>query len=776
VSSGWNGIDFRVLGPLEVEVDGNVVDLGGPRLRALLALLVAAPGRPVSVSALVEGLWGQRAPQDADRTVRTYMSRLRKALLPASAAPAADVILTRPPGYLLLPDPETIDAVRFERLATSGRQALEAGMLRVAEERLVAALALWRGAAFDEFGAVGALAAEAMRLEQLRSNAVEDRIDVDLAAGQGRQLIAELEGLTSLYPGNERLWGQLMRALYRAGRQSDALETFRRARLLLVAQCGVEPSPVLTAIHQQILAQDRSLLAPHDVAMTAPGGGCEPAAETRPALAAAAHALLVEGDLLTSRQRFEMAYRLAEQGGDSHGLALAMLGLCGLWVHENRTATAENQLRSRLRQALAAVEQDSSLALRLRVRLAGEADYKATEHGHIVAMLDEARLADDPIALVEALNIAHHCVLGPEHGMLRQSLAVELIGESSRTARRIDRLLGLFWHTVDLFLAADPHAERRLGELEDALAEGNHLAIGFAVNAIRVMLTIRSGRFDEAETQARACTELGHAAGDIDAIGWYGGQLVAIRWFQGRLSELLPMLRELAYSPTLSSIDNSYFAALAMAAAQAGDRRTAASSLARLVGRDLADLPKSSTWLATMNGIVETAAFLDDAQTAAQAYDLLSPFAGLPMMASLGVACFGSTHHALGVAAMTTGHLDRAVYHLHLAVRHNLALAHWPAVVRSRARYAEALALRGKPEDAVLARYEAAAAVEEANTLGIPSTVHSTSGTDAGPGPVMAVSTIGAARLSSSTGPTAGGSATSRGSMQWAVTAKAWCC
>ncbi len=270
-----------MLGPLEVEVDGNVVDLGGPRLRTLLALLIAAPGRPVSVSMLVEALWGHGAPHDADRTVRTYMSRLRKAL---PAASATDVILTRSPGYLLLSDPETIDAVRFERLATSGRQALAAGMLRVAHERLTAALGLWRGAAFDEFGPVRALNAAGRRLEQMRRNAVEDRVDVDLAAGRCRQVIAELEGLTSLYPGNERLWGQLMLALYGAGRQSDALATFRRARLLLVAQCGVEPSPVLTAIHQQILAHDRSLLAPLDLGVAAPGrtlvcAGCGRAAD-----------------------------------------------------------------------------------------------------------------------------------------------------------------------------------------------------------------------------------------------------------------------------------------------------------------------------------------------------------------------------------------------------------------------------------------------------------------------------------------------------------------
>ena len=276
MNSGWNGLDFRVLGPLEVEVDGHVADLGGPRLRTLLALLIAAPGRPVSVSTLVAGLWGHRAPEDADRTVRTYMSRLRRAFSPS----ATDVILTRSPGYLLSPDPEMIDAVRFERLATTGRQALEAGMLEIAHERLTTALGLWRGAAFDEFGTVRALDAEALRLEQIRRNAVEDRIDVDLAAGRCRQVIAELEGLTSLYPGNERLWGQLMLALYAAGRQSDALATFRRARLLLVTQCGVEPSPVLRAIHQRILAQDRRLLAPLDMGVATPGRGGDPAGRT----------------------------------------------------------------------------------------------------------------------------------------------------------------------------------------------------------------------------------------------------------------------------------------------------------------------------------------------------------------------------------------------------------------------------------------------------------------------------------------------------------------
>lgn len=436
-------------------------------------------------------------------------------------------------------------------------------------------------------------------------------------------------------------------------------------------------------------------------------------------LAGGARALVDDGDLLASRQRFDAAYRVAERTGDARAVAVAALGLGGLWVHEHRTAAAAALMHTRLRYALSLVNPQSWLALRLRARLAGESDYRVGEHAAILAVLDETRQAADPVARAEALSLAHHCLLGPEHGVVRRPLAIELIGESCRTARRSDLLMGLLWQTVDLFLDAEPHAERRLGELRDLLAQGDHLAVGFVVSAIEVMLTIRAGRFDAAEALAHACAQRGAAAGDIDAMGWHGAQLVAIRWYQGRLVELLPMLDELVHSPSLSAVDNSYFAALAVAAAKAGDERKAAGALATLCGRDLAELPRSSTWLVTMNGIVEAAHLLDDADTSARAYELLSAFARLPMMASLGVACFGSVHHALGVASLTTGDVDRAVEHLRAAVHRNLAMAHWPAVMTSRLRYAQALALRTQPQDAAIARRELATATEEATALGI---------------------------------------------------------
>ena len=442
--------------------------------------------------------------------------------------------------------------------------------------------------------------------------------------------------------------------------------------------------------------------------------------ELRDALADGARAQDEDGDLQASRQHFERAYRLAEQAGDVRSRALAALGLAGLWVGERRTATSAVLLEARLQHVLAPLDTHSSLALRIRARLAGEADYLRGEHAAILAVLHEVRAAADPVPLAEALSLAHHCLLGPDHVRLRRDLAVELIKASFRTERRTDLLMGLLWQTVDAYSEGDPHAGRLLGELRGQLEQRAHLAVGFVVSAMDVMLAIRAGRLAEAESLAEICARSGAAAGDIDSEWWPGAQLVTIRWYQGRLGELLPMLRDLVQCPVLSAVDNSSVAALAVAAALGGDRQTAASSLAGLCGSDLASLPRSSSWLVTMNGIVEAAALLGDAGVAERAYELLRPYASLPMVGSLGITCFGTTHQALGVASLTSGHLDRAIDHLRSAVQQNLALAHWPAVIASRQRLAQALRLRGRPADGEAARCELDSATSEAAALGLP--------------------------------------------------------
>ncbi|HEV2634609.1 MAG TPA: hypothetical protein VGX23_05650 [Actinocrinis sp.] len=447
--------------------------------------------------------------------------------------------------------------------------------------------------------------------------------------------------------------------------------------------------------------------------------GAPPSEDLATVLADGHRALVDEGDLNAGRRHFDRAYRIARREGDAGAAAAAALGLTGLWVHEQRDSVRPALAQARLKHALSLTEPGSPLALRLRARLAGEADYRSGRHAAILAVLDQARASGDPVALAETLSIAHHCVLGPEHGELRRALAEELVAESFHTGRRSDLLMGLLWQTVDLLLAGDPHALRSLNDLRGLLAREGHLAVGFVVSAIDVMLALRAGDLARAETLAQACAAAGEAAGDIDAEVWYLGQLVAIRWYQGRLPELLPLLDDLVDCSTLSILDYSCLAARAVAAAVCGDRRKAAASLAILRGRGLAELPRSSSWLVTMHGVVEAAHLLNDTDTAQQAYDLLAGYADLPMVGGLGVACFGSVQHALGVAALTVGDHARAAMHLAEAVRRNTALGHWPAVIASRLALARALTGRAGAGDAAAARLAWTAAVGEAAALGL---------------------------------------------------------
>ncbi|HET9140849.1 AfsR/SARP family transcriptional regulator, partial [Actinophytocola sp.] len=176
-------------------------------------------------------------------------------------ASAGLTVVTHPAGYVLRLAPGMLDAERFAHLVAAGRQALAAEPA-VAAERLTHALSLWRGDAYDEFGGVAQLRAETRRLHEMRISAVADWVDAELAIGAGAELVAELTGLTEQHPGHDRLWGQLMRALYRAGRQADALAAFARARTVLVERFGLDPSPALAEVHRQVLENDHRLAAP----------------------------------------------------------------------------------------------------------------------------------------------------------------------------------------------------------------------------------------------------------------------------------------------------------------------------------------------------------------------------------------------------------------------------------------------------------------------------------------------------------------------------------
>ena len=227
-------LEFRILGPLEVSDETGPIALGGPRQRSLLAILVLEAGRVVPTDRLIDLLWGEQAPKTATASLQNAIGRLRKAL-------GSDVLETRSPGYVLSVGAEQLDARRFEQ-ALAGSRNLPADERR---HRLVAALDLWRGPALAEFAFDDFAQAETRRLEELRLVALGERIDADLDLGRHGDVIGELEALTRDHPLRETFRRQLMLALYRAGRQAEALEVYQDARARFIDELGIEPGPEL---------------------------------------------------------------------------------------------------------------------------------------------------------------------------------------------------------------------------------------------------------------------------------------------------------------------------------------------------------------------------------------------------------------------------------------------------------------------------------------------------------------------------------------------------
>jgi DNA-binding SARP family transcriptional activator len=254
---------YGILGPLEVRgADGVEVDLGGPRQASVLAALLVDAGRVVPLDSVIDRVWNGHPPSTAAATVQGYISNLRKALEPAKTARApSSVIASKSNGYVLLADPEEIDASVFERLLGEGRSLL-ASDPRSAARVLGEALALWRGPALGDYRYDQFAQAEIARLEELRLVAVELSSDARLALGEHGELVPELERLVAEYPLRERLWGQLMVALYRSGRQAEALRAYSRVRRILAEELGLDPSPALSRLEEAILAHDPAVAAP----------------------------------------------------------------------------------------------------------------------------------------------------------------------------------------------------------------------------------------------------------------------------------------------------------------------------------------------------------------------------------------------------------------------------------------------------------------------------------------------------------------------------------
>jgi DNA-binding SARP family transcriptional activator len=323
-------MEFRILGPLEVWDGAAEVPVAGNRPRALLALLLLHPNEVVPSDRLIDELWGEDSPQHGADALRVNVSRLRKAL-------AREVLATRSPGYVLQVQADALDLHRFERLVDEGRDLLARGLAAPASERLHAALSLWRGPPLADFSYESFAQTAIARLEEIRLTALELRMDADLALGRHDELVGDLEALVAEHPLRERLRTFLMTALYRSGRQAEALDAYQDARRTLVDELGIEPSSALQELERAILQQDPALAAP------APARVPEPA--ERSILVAIAHetdvdALLAVAEaLVRDPPRAIVLARLVEDAAE--------LPQAAAWLEERRSALGARGVAAR---------------------------------------------------------------------------------------------------------------------------------------------------------------------------------------------------------------------------------------------------------------------------------------------------------------------------------------------------------------------------------------------------------------------------------------------
>jgi DNA-binding SARP family transcriptional activator len=534
-------VEFRVLGPLEVRRDGRDIHLP-PRERALLSVLLLRSNELVVVSDLLDALWGDSPPSTAHAALKNAVSLLRKSL-------PAGVIETRPSGYVLHAGSGELDLLRFESLLREARGAPAA----TRADLLRAALANWRGLPVVEVPVEPYLQAEIVRLEELRMLALEDRIDADLELGRHRDLVPELESLVKLYGVRERLWSQLMLALYRSGRQADALAAYRRAHVALVDELGIEPGPALKELQRSILVQQPGLLRATDVATTPEllerASALLPmdAGERARSLYDYGVALFRLGERLRARAVLERALAEASAAGDAPLEELVALKLS--W---QRLYTVGGSAREHLERAERAAELFARLgdgpklarAIQDQARMLrdlGRADDAAAAFERVVELAEAnhdrwlawfsrgsvcmalqlgSTPADDAIVRVEetlaavdpeygkqvsALNALG--VLYAETGRIKE--ARQALDESYETSVEREELTALW---VNLYfkafveqLAGDAGAQetalRRAVELSEATDNGGEVDLARAELAVLLATT---GRLEEAEQHVAA--------------------------------------------------------------------------------------------------------------------------------------------------------------------------------------------------------------------------------------------------------------------------------
>ncbi|MGH3814655.1 MAG: BTAD domain-containing putative transcriptional regulator [Pseudonocardiaceae bacterium] len=458
-------MEFAILGPLEVMDQHGHIEVSSAKERLLLAVLVVHANEVISADRLIEALWGTEPPATAANTLQTYISHLRRALEPARAPRAQDGVLrTRSQGYVLVAAPEVVDAVRFERLAREGRDALPADPERAAET-LSRALALWRGEPLGEFRFELFAQAEITRLIDLRAVVLEDRAEAELALGRHAALCGELSRAVAEYPLRERLWSQLIRALYRCGRQADALGAYARLREQLAEQLGIDPSPELVRLHEAVLAQHPELDWRPRQPQPARGPSGPTVIPNAEKLLPEAHAALAAHDWQCAFDLLSRADRVMPLSAeDLDGLAEA-----AYWSGRDREALAVRQRAHHAYLRAGDHRRAAVDAVILTIQYGGfrqfavasgwfqraqrllEAEPDCAEHGYLAwAAMMVALMADDPEKCLAAGRSTYE--MGARHGVTDLQ-AVGLVFQGGVLIRRGQVAEGLALHDEGMAMA-----------------------------------------------------------------------------------------------------------------------------------------------------------------------------------------------------------------------------------------------------------------------------------------------------------------------------------
>jgi DNA-binding SARP family transcriptional activator len=625
---------------------------------------------------MADAMWGEDIPASARKVVQNHVLALRRSI-------GTTMIETRPGGYALTVDRDQIDAGRFEAIALDGRAALGLGDAAAAVRGFDEALGLWRGDPYTDLADWSTARGEIARLSELRDAVVEDRLEATLALGQHVGAIPEIEARVADAPLRERRWELLMIALYRSGRQADALRTFHRARELLIDQLGIEPSVALRRLESAILAQDSALDwrgAVSAVGQSVPNGVPTSVSEDAlragdlavqrgaPAEAVASYRTALthigaDGDSLG--RECEVLVRLAETeylAGDparrSTGVAAARLAdhlgdrrllvraaLAGSRQIEAATTRVDPERVALLRRALEAASTQSDQARVLAVlasELNASPDY-AERRKLSDAALDLARLSGDATALHQVLAARHATIQAPDtlHERLSntaEDLAVVAAIDDPRSR------WGAYSNRSTACLEAGDNVESEQAEAAAAEIAGllDIPAMRWRAQFIEARRLTWHGDLSAAKRQARSALKTGEAAGE-DALYLYGGQRYLILWSEGRLAEMTALL---ASMPLVRPLDRAF---ACHAYARTSQPREANALVSGLGARAFSDVPYDGFWLTVMALVADAAARVSAGDLVADVYDLLLPWRDQIVVSP--TTCLGSVAHYVGMLA-----------------------------------------------------------------------------------------------------------------------------